>query len=188
MAILAQPTVQPDGFGGVTVTVISNLSGTVYFHWYADGAWLGVTTSNSRTFHLETGDQLRLDVLDTTDPDFDPIANAPAGWPARRTLYWVRSTDADVAAYKIEQQREAAAFTTIGRVIADATSWTYDFLTPRLDDLTNYTWRITPIDAAGNLGTAITIGPEKIVRTPDAPRFTVTWNSGTFKMTFAAAA
>jgi len=186
MAIVAGPTVSRlDNV--TTVTVTSDLT-PAYYHWYVDGAWVGMTVVGSRSFVLEAGDDVRIEVQDTNDPSYDSIANAPEGWPARRTLYWVRSTDADVLAYLIEQQREAAAFTMIGRVPQLADVWSFSFLTPRLDDLTNYTWRITPVDAAGNSGTPVTIGPEKIVRKPNAPNWTLTWNSGTQFITVSAAA
>jgi len=63
------------------VTVTSSLSGTVYYHWYLDGSFVVTTTANTYTFNLKEGEQATLSVIDTTDADFDPIENAPDGWP-----------------------------------------------------------------------------------------------------------
>jgi len=160
--------------GSTTVVVTSSLTPPVYYHWYIDGAYVSSTTVGRNGFALETDDQVRITVLDTNDPDFDVIANAPDGFPARRTLVWNRSIDADVAHYRIEQQREAEGYTEIGIVYADDTTWQYHYLTPRLDDLTNYDWKITPVDSLEVDGTPIAIGPELIVRNPDAVEFAVT--------------
>lgn len=171
----------------VTITVTSDLVGTVYFHWYLDGAWVGETRTGERTFYLEDDDQLRLEVLDTTDADYDPVANAPTAWPARRTISWTRPGEADVVRYKIEQQKDGGAWTQIGIVHQDDRTWWHQWRTDRLTDLSTYSWRITPIDAAGNEGTAKTIGSEKIVRTPDSPRWAYTFNTPATTVTFSAA-
>lgn len=169
------------------VTVASSLSGVVYFHWYLDGQYLGRTLTPTRTIVIGSLDQGRVDVLDTNDVAFDPIANAPPGFPAWRTLTFVRSLAANVARYRIEQQRASGAWTAVGYVQADPTRWSYEFDMDRLDDLISYGWRVIPIDAAGNDGTALTLAAELIVRTPDAPRFVPSFGSATTKVTFAAA-
>lgn len=175
--------------GSVTiVTAISGLSGTVYFHWYLDGVHVSSTQSNRHSIYMDNGDSGRVDVLDTTDPDFDPIANAPAGWPARRTLQWHRSAATDMDHYRVEQDIDGGGFAAIGTVHHDPLQWVYTFLTPRLVDLAVYTWRIVPVDTSGNDGAATTIRTEKIVRTPDAPDFTVAWDEGTTKVTWTEAA
>jgi hypothetical protein len=59
--------------------------------------------------------------------------------------------------------------------------------TPRLDDLTTYTWRVIPIDAVGNEGTPLEIESESVVRRPDPPAFTATFDDGTSTVEFAEA-
>ena len=86
--------------------------------------------------------------------------------------------------YRVEQKLGAGDWETLRIVPQVADQWAYSLLTDRLDDLSSYTWRVIPVDAAGNDGTAITIGAELIVRTPDAPDFTATFDSGTTKVTF----
>jgi len=200
--------------GGATlVTVTSDLTGTVFFHWYLDGTHVDATTSPSRMFWQAGGDQVRVEVVDTLDPDFDYIAGAPAGWPARRTLWWVSAartglaamsldelallsldelatsplSSDDVAHYRIDQQRQAEGYEAMAIVHYVPGRWTYSHLTGRLDDLTEYTWRIVPVDQAGNDGAAFQIGPETIVRRPDSPDFTATLDEPSGKITFAEA-
>lgn len=154
------------------VTAVSSLSGVVYYFWYLDGAYMGFTTSASYSFVLKPGEQSVIDVLDSNDPDFDPVTNAPAGYPARRTLVWTRSIDADVHQYRVEQRKDAGAWVELGYVYDDPAQWLFRLLSPRLDDLAEYEWRVVPMDLAGNDGTPVALGAEKIVRRPDAPNFT----------------
>ncbi len=169
-----------------TVTVTSDLSGTVYYHWYIDGAYVASTSVPMRAFHLADGDQVRIEVIDTNDPAFDPIAGAPTGWPARRTIWWVRSVDADVEQYRVEQKKDAGDWSAVATVFAVDGQWSYRLLSDRLCDLADYTWRVVPVDAAGNDGTPIEIGPETIVRTPDAPNFAISFDENTTKVTFSS--
>lgn len=171
-----------------TVTVTSDLSGTIYYHWYIDGSYLGMTTGTSKTFQLEPGDQQKLEVLDTNSTTFDTVANAPDGYPAKRTIYWIRSTDTSTVSYRVEQKKDSDAWETIGITPVEAGRWAYELSTPRLVDLASYQWRVYPIDAAGNDGTAVTIDSQTVVRTPDALDFAISFDGGTTKVTFSAAA
>lgn len=175
--------------GTTKVTVVSGLSGTVYYHWYLDGAWLGVTTDPNYTVYLEAGDQAEIVCIDTNDVDFDGVANAPAGYPSRRAVYWNRSIDTDVDHYRVEYGTglSSPASWTLLATVPDDGSWSYQLLSQRLADLTYYWFRIVPVDLAGNEGTAIVLGPEKIVRRPDAPEYSATYDGGTTKVAFAAA-
>jgi len=170
----------------VTVSVTSSLTAPVYFFWYLDGAFAGMTGSGSKVFILPQGDQSVVDVLDSADPDFDYIANAPTQYPARRTLVFIRSADAATARYRIDQQAGGGAWEIIGFVAQETGRWQYTFVTGRLDDLTLYAWRVVPLDSAGNAGTAVTIAQELIVRSPDAPNFTATLQVST-RVAFASA-
>jgi len=169
------------------VTAVSGLSGTVYFHWYLDGAYVGVSQAGTRAFAVPSGEQARIEVIDTLDPDFDPLAAAPAAFPARYTIHWIRSLAADVREYQINQN-DGVTNSEIARVPHDDAAWDYTFITPRLDDLTTYTFQVVPMDAAGNAATVIPLLQELVVRVPDAPDFTAVRDVGTQKITFAAAA
>jgi hypothetical protein len=174
--------------GGVTiVTATSDLSGTIYYHWYVDGAWVSGGQGNGFSIRLQPDEQNRVECIDTNDADFDPVANAPDGYSAVRTVRWYPSASSDVAHYRIEQLKSGGEWTVIGTVRHDPNVWEYRFVSPRLDDLSDYSHRVIPVDVAGNDGSAATSDVERIVRTPDAPDFTVTYSSVTQRVTFGAA-
>ncbi len=171
----------------VTLTAVSGLSGTVYFHWYSDGVYLGKTLTGVYALLVDVDDQARIDVTDTNNAAYDPIANAPAGYPARRLLWFIRSTDSDVGSYRIEMTKDAEAAVDIG-AIQQADEWSHAFLTARLVDLSSYAFAFYPVDAAGNEGTALSLSAETLVRTPDAPDFDIAFDEGTTRVTFSEAA
>ena len=118
------------------------------------------------------------------DADYDD----GSGYPARKTLWWVRSLATDVDHYRIDQQEDGGAWEMIGRVWPVLGQWSYRHTTDRLTDLATYSWRILPVDAAGNVcASPLEIGPEKAVRTPDAPDFDATFNAVGTTVTFSAA-
>jgi len=160
----------------------------VFYHWYLDGLWQGAGVSQRRAFFLPPGDQAAVTCLDTHDGAFDGPAHAPPGYPPRRRLWWCRSRDASVRFYRVDQQADGGDWTAVGRVPADPARWSHEFTTPRLADLTDYAWRVIPIDAAGNDGTPVALDAERIVRTPDAPDWTVAFDDDTQKVTIIAAA
>lgn len=180
-------TIERQG-NAVLVTADSNLGpdGKVWYHWYVDGSYIASTTDNSHYIFLQADEQAQIEVVDTMDPDFDPVANAPIGYPARKTIFWYRSMESDIDYYRVDQKEGAGDWTEIGRVPHDDSPWHYSLLTPRLTDLTAYQWRVMPVDQAGNDGTATTYDAETVVRTPDAPDFTQTYDEDTDKITFAA--
>ncbi|NLE62138.1 MAG: hypothetical protein GX616_27590 [Planctomycetes bacterium] len=157
----------------VTVTVTSSLSGTVYYHWYLDGQWYGVSTIGERTFYLAAGEQARLAVVDTTDADFDYEAGNPEPYPARRILWWVRSLSTDLDYYRIDARKDGGDWSVVATVPRDGEAWDYQWTTGRLDDLTAYQWRVVPVDLAGNDGDPVATDAETIVRHPDGITFTV---------------
>jgi len=169
-----------------TVTVTSSLSGTVYYHWWRDGEYCGMTTAPAMTFYVAYLEQANVTVIDTNDADYDHTSSAPDVHRATRTLFWT-ATDDPCSYYLIEQQKDAGAWEEIARVHHSADEWQYHHQTDRLTDLSTYTWRITPVSENGQEGTVTTVGPEVVVRVPDAPNVTVTFDAGTSKVTFTEA-
>jgi hypothetical protein len=170
-----------------TISVTSTLSAPS-FYWYVDGVYVGVSKVPSRTINVPAGDQVSVDVLDSTSPSFDPIASAPAGWSARRSLTIFRSLDAQIDSYLVEQRLGAGSWAYIGTIRDNPQAWSYSLLTPRLIDLGSYTWRVTAINKSGNAGTPLSLGAsETIVRTPDAPKFTASFDAVHDQVLFAAA-
>ncbi len=170
------------------VTATSDLSGTIFFHWYMDGAFIATTEIASYSFYLLDDEQVRIEVIDTNDVDFDPIANAPAGFPARRSIVWQPSLEDEVRSYDIQQKLGAGDYETIGLIPHRPGTWRYRLLTPRLTDFGSYTWQVIALDAAGEILGAEELDAEQIIRTPDAPDFTVSFDEGTTKVTFTEAA
>lgn len=153
--------------GRATVVVVeSDLVGDVVFHWYIDGAYVGQSKLNRRTFVFEESEQVSVEVLDTTDTAFDPIANAPIGFPGRRTLEWTRPTDADLAAFRVEEKAGGGDWEPIATIAAGPGRWRYTALSTVLTNGETYRWRIIPIDAAGNEGASWELGPETVVKRP----------------------
>ena len=171
----------------VQVAVVSDLTGTVYYHWYVDGVWRGMTSTPTHTIYVGSDAQARIDVVDTNDADFDYLAGNPSPYPAARRLWWIRSLAGDVDHYRIEQQIDGGDWTALAAVPRRGEQWHYEYTTGRLTDLTAYVWRVVPVDEAGNDGTAVTLDAETIVRVPDAPEFTATFDPDTETVAFAAA-
>ncbi len=158
------------------VTVVTTMADVLYYCWYVDGEYVGQTTGPTRSFRVTGDEQLRVDVIPTDDPDFDPVANAPEGYPSRRKLWWIRSRGTTIDHYRVEQREGSGDWSTIATIPHDDGSWEYSAMTDRLDDLADYTWRIIPVDSAGNDGSPISLGPETVVRHPDAPQFTTAFS------------
>lgn len=170
------------------VTVVSDLADPIiYYHWWLDGVYVDSTTVPDHAFFVPAGDLARVECVDTADADYDPLVASVATYPARRTLFFLRSLAA-VEHYRVEQRANVGAWTTIARVLPENGQWSFQVLSPRLADLTVYDWRVIPVDAAGNDGTALSLPSESpLVRVPDAPEFTATFDPNTTTVTIAAA-
>jgi hypothetical protein len=166
------------------VRVSSDLVGTVYFHWYQDGSYVGLTMVGQKGFRLSAGSEAEIVCQDTLDPAYDPVAAAPSGYPAVATLELVSSTDADIARYRLEQSQDGGAWVTIA-YIEDDGDWWWTFATERLDDLSTYAWRAVPIDLVGNDGTPKVLGTMRVVRRPSAVRWARAFDSVANRMTFS---
>ena len=177
-------------FGSVTVlTVAGRFAGRVFYHWWVDGEYGGRSASPTFGVHLPAADFARVDIIETLDPDFDPVAGAPAMFGPRKVIRWLRSLDPVAQRYRVDQSRAGAAFAEIGMVFpAGRNTWEFSVTSPRLDDLVAYSWRVVPISRAGNEGASLAFPAETIVRTPDAPDYTATYSDGTARVTFTAAA
>ena len=93
----------------------------------------------------------------------------------------------DVRTYRVDQRQSLGEWETIAEVASLGSTWEYSCVTPRLQDLATYEWRVVPIDAVGNEGTPLVIDSESVVRRPDPPAFTATSDDGTARVTFSEA-
>lgn len=171
--------------GNFTTYIVSSVLAEPYFHWYVDGVYAGVTRDPRWELYLSDGEQAHVEVIDTVDVTFDPVAEAPAAYPSRRTLWWNRSLSTDVASYRVEQQQDGGSWTVIATVHVVADQWNYQVVTEPLVDLASYNWRLVPVDRAGNDGTAINWDGETVVRWPDAPEWVLAFDGGTDRVTIS---
>lgn len=168
----------------VRVTVVSNLVGDVFYHWYVDGDWIGRTLVPTNTVRVPLGRAVEIICIDTLDGDFDQYLSAPMGYPPDRIICWCRSTDPQVVAYRVSQRIAGGDWFTVGLVSADRRRWRYSFRAANLE-MALYCWRIVPIGVGGVEGPAIDIGPEFVVRLPAAPVISFAFDTQTKQVTFS---
>ena len=172
---------------GITVGI------RAYYHWYVDQLQVAITEQPSYVHQGVLGSQQSLSVIVTPDADFDGPANAPIAYPAIRTLEWTRSLGSAVK-YRIQQATGQSSpsesdWSTIGYEPDDG-RWVYQHKTGQLADVTWYWWRVNPVGAAGNVGTALVLNggvAEFIVHRPDVPNVTAAISSSTQRLTVEAA-
>lgn len=174
----------------VTVTV-DPAAAVDRYHWYEDGTYVGPSVDPIHGLAVESGRAVEVACIPTRYPDFDPQANATISYPAYIEIEWESAADdSDVDYYRIDHATGVipGAYTEIGR--EDRTGeWSYGFRTEPLADLTRHWVRVVPVGLNGNAGTAFVFTPRsQHVRRPDAPNFTTSFNDGTQKVTFTAAA
>jgi len=141
-----------------------------------DGELIATTSQTAMFFFVESGESLSLEVLD----DADEVA--AAGYPGRITLTW-----GDVAAtdhYRVEEY--VAAAWTLRTTVTDDGSKYFTWNSRYLEDCTTHQFRIIPVGTNGNQGTALTL-TVLMVRHPDVPDVTYSYDSGDAKVTIAAA-
>ena len=171
MAItLSELTYQGPGLWLVSWT--SDLS-TPTFRIYQDGVLVSRQTD---TEYLVRADGSVFPVLELLD-DADEIPNE--AHPGEFYLGWENESDA--ARYKIEEY-SGGEWTQRALILnSDERPW-ITYATGPLADETSHQWRITPVDSAGNEGTLISF-TKLMVRYPDPPQVTMTYDSGTAKVT-----
>lgn len=114
---------------------------------------------------------------------FDKACSVPKpAFPGRFTLHW--TAIAGATSYRIEEL--VSAVWTLRATQSDDGRQAWTFLSRWLEDVTTHGFRIIAVDAAGNLGTALTFSVE-MVRTPDLPEVSYVWSAGTGRITVAAA-
>jgi len=176
-------------FDSVTITAETVTPPPVWYDWFIDGLYMGRTVINTNTF-LVGDDQVQVEVLIARSIDAPVPVRTPAA--ARRLLWWIRSPD-EARWYRIDQQAGetgpyaiGAGWQPVGRVRAVRGQWSHTWLTERLLDLTRYAWRVVPLDDGDNPGTPVVLATERIVRIPDAPRYTASVDPDSLEVTFAA--
>jgi len=171
--------------GETLLAVADSIFAHPYYHWYQNGSFIRTTRENSCGFRLDYGEQAIIACIDTAYENFDPIANAPEGYPAVYTLYFIRSLSTDVKEYVVQYREEGGSWADLGKVVHDEAIWEHTFESPKLNDKTTYEFQAVPYDVLDNEGTPITITDIYIRRVPDAPDFSASYSQVTNKITWS---
>lgn len=150
---------------------VSDLSSPTYYVWL-NGEFLMETAETSVSLYIAPGDDLQLSVFD------DSAAVPPEHFPSRLTLRWVGRDGAQM--YRVEQYVDSAWVPRT--LIPWRLSNVYRYTTARLDDVTEYQYRVLPLDAQGRSGTALNFTVE-MVRYPDPPTQTMDFTGGELVIT-----
>ena len=121
--------------------------------------------------HVSPGETPFLEVIDREDQ------RPSLAFPSRMTLNWFAVEQAE--SYRIDRY-VSGSWVVQTSIAAGPPSFTWQ--TPVLEDVTQHTFRIVPIDSAGNDGTELEL-TAYMVRVPDVPSVTLTYSSGTQKVT-----
>lgn len=146
------------------------------FYIYRDGTLVATTKATEWTFTLESGDIPVIEVLDDAD------ATPATVYPSRFTLSWYAVTDTDY--YRIDEY-VGGEWLVCAKLTDDGAGY-FKWVTRVLQDATTHQFRVVAVDAAGNESTATTM-TALMVRHPDPPDVTYSYDSGTGKVTVAAA-
>jgi len=122
------------------------------------------------------GDLTELEVLDAAPESLDPA------YPSRAHLGWYGVDGA--ASYRVEEY-VGAAWTERKPLNAEDADF-FVFRTRVLEDSTVHQWRVVPVGANGNEGTPLTWS-FLMVRRPDPPDVTFSYDEGTGEVTVASA-
>lgn len=156
-----------------------------YLYWIIDGEFWQRTSGLAVT--LTTADPVAIECLVSRHRDLTPDLYLMDRRPmaSRRTLFWIRP-DGPVDEYRCDWVTgESGGTWATFATVRDDGSWFYAIRTPRLDDLTFYRFRVTPV-TAGNDGTASTWAAQRVVRIPDSPGVDVTLDPDTQYVTWGA--
>lgn len=156
----------------------SDLGGTPTFFVYLDGELINTTKSTSMRFYAapgtesgEPGEQPMIQVLDAAG---EPTYAAPG----RFWLSWYPDSDAE---YYLVEEAPQGVFSEVKRVTESGLGF-YRCLTRWLSDGYDGQFRVTPVDAAGNAGTALVFVVTQ-VRHPDVPKVSYSYDPVTAKVT-----
>lgn len=150
--------------------------------WFFDGALHSVTAA--RELVAAVSGTVHIEALATRSAARDQTQLGRVPRTRQRTLEWLKSTD-DVDEYHLEWATGAVGDTWARFATVTSTGqWAYQHKTPVLADGTTYRFRVVPVKA-GNRGTAAAWPAREIVRYPDTPAWTATFDEGTERVTFS---
>lgn len=174
MAVTYEST-RTTGFTSVLLTYSSDLGGTPLFYLYQNGVLVSITTATQWTFTVEAGVQIQIEV-------FDADTTPSAVYPGRMTLTW---DEAAATSHYVIEEFVDAAWTERAQVVDQGESY-FSWVSRFLEDVTSHQFRVTPV------GTNGVAGPQRaftalMVRYPDVPDVSYTYDSDTAKVTIVGA-
>ena len=175
-------------YGVVKVEASSSLGADATLYWYVDGKLVQAASfPRERIFSLQPGHSALIEVLDTT-------AAATEAYPGEVLLQWY-AVDGAVQYYVQQWVGVGAAdgdlpvddedWSTLRTVVATDEE-VYNHLTEWLDDQTEYTFRVAPVNEENIQGSSLMMTFTVVCR-PDAPDTTCTYDADTQRVTVAAA-
>jgi len=170
------------------VSVTTNLSGSVYYHWYVNGRWIGVTQRPQHWFHVQDERrQIEIECVATKWSRFDHELHRPLQYHGHPLVSWIRSASTDVAHYLAQYRQDAGEWTTFQQVRHVAGRWQYRVTAPLLADGSAYEFRVVPVNTSAVAGTPIVLDTVTVVRTPPVTAYVCTYDEDTDRVTFDAA-
>lgn len=153
----------------ITWTSDQTISSSNPYRVYIDGVKVSVQTANTFSLVVQPGVPAPiLEVLDRVEAVPQPA------FPGYLVLGW--NTDPDAVAYKVAYLSAFSGWLEYATIEVDLNKDFQSYSTPLLDDETDASWRITPIDAAGNEGASAAVFSALIVRHPDVPNVSFTYD------------
>lgn len=159
----------------VRITFSSDLGGTPTFFIYVDGKLVSEQQHTDYIVYLSAGHSPHIMILDALD------AEHIERFPGRIMAQW--SDTAATDHYRLEEFISAAW--VLRAKIPDLGESLFKWFTRYLEDVATHQIRLIPVGTNGNQGTAISVGI-LMVRFPDIPDVSYTYNSGDAKVTIAA--
>lgn len=155
--------------------VTSDLPGGATFRFYRDMQLVSAQPVGSIDLDIAPGSAPVIEVRDDADGTSEVF-------PEFTTLIWYAPASADSATlgvdyYLVERDEAGGGYETVHREQHVNGTRKYRHRPARLTDVTEYSFRITPVGRNGNNGTARVLGPFLCVRHPDPPNLNVTINS-----------
>lgn len=153
----------------------SNTAPTGPFYVYLDGVYATTLYQPWYQLELTPGEQVQFEVLDDTSAASD-------AYPSRALLSWDASPDA-VTAYRVDEY-SGGVWTQVTLMQPAAGQTHFDWQTDPLADGSVHTYRVVPVDDAGNDGVSKQFSMT-VVRRPDPPTVARTWSQITGVMSAA---
>ena len=145
------------------------------FYVYLDGQYVATVYQPFYQLEVAAGEQVQIEVLDDTSAPGD-------AYPGRMVLSWDAPVEA-TASYRVDEY-VGGVWTQVSLMQPGPGQTHFEYQTGPLADLSAHQYRVVAVDAAGNDGVAKNFAVT-MVRRPDPPVATRTWNQITGMMTVA---